>query len=254
MGGADVIWIKNVSKRFGRLRVLDNVSLAVREGAVTAVLGPNASGKTTLIKCILGLVSPGEGEIYVEDEPVRGRWEYREKIGYMPQISRFPDNLTVDEVFAMLIDIRRADESTLDKELIDRFDLAAIGRQRLGTLSGGTRQKINAAIAFLFGPKILLLDEPTVGLDPVSASRFKDKLRKERDAGKTVVITTHLAGEVEELADHVIYMLEGRPYFEGTVEELKRKANQPRLERAIVQLTEDADGPARGKDTEVRNT
>lgn len=256
MDGCNVIWIKNVSKSFGGLRVLDDVSLAVREGAITAVFGPNASGKTTLIKCILGLVAPDDGGIFVEDQPVRGQWRYRSKIGYMPQIARFPDNLTVGELFAMLEDIRRPLDAgaELDHELFERFELAAVERRRLGTLSGGTRQKVNAAAAFLFAPRVLLLDEPTVGLDPVSTVRLKDKLRAERARGRTIVLTTHLAGEVEDLADGVVYMLEGRPLFDGTTEELGRVTGEPSLERAIVRLTEEPHGRERDEDPEIRNT
>lgn len=251
-----MIWIRNLSKSFGALRVLDNVSVAVREGAVTAVLGPNASGKSTLIKCILGLVSPDGGEIFVDDESIANRWRYRTKLGYMPQTAKFPDNLTVGEVFSMVKDIRGCDHRGvfLDEELYESFELPAVTRRRLGTLSGGTRQKVNAAIAFLFSPQVLVLDEPTVGLDPLSAAVFKDKVRKERIAGKTVMLTSHLVGEVEELADHVVFMLEGRPRFDGPVDELKRLTSETKLERAIVRLMENPDERPRDENPEVRNS
>jgi Cu-processing system ATP-binding protein len=156
----------------------------------------------------------------------------------MPQISRFPDNLSVDELFAMLRDLRGG-ERDLDIELFARYDLGGeIGRKRLGTLSGGTRQKINAAIAFMFSPRVLLLDEPTVGLDPVSTAIFKDKIRKERDEGRTVLLSSHLVGEVEELADNVVYLLDGEPFFQGTLEEIRARSGESRLERAIVQMME----------------
>ena len=100
---------------------------------------------------------------------------------------------------------------------------------------------------------MLVLDEPTVGLDPVSSAWVKDKVRKERDAGKTVVLTSHLAGEVEELADHVVYMLEGRPYFDGTIDELKNLTSETRLERSLVRIMEMTNGPARSEDPEIRN-
>ena len=102
-----MIRIKGLTKAFDRRVVIDNVSLDIERGAVTAVLGPNASGKTTLIKCVLGLVNPDAGSILIDDEPVVGEWRYRAKIGYMPQIARFPDNLTVNEQFDMLKDVRR---------------------------------------------------------------------------------------------------------------------------------------------------
>jgi Cu-processing system ATP-binding protein len=232
-----MIRIRDLCKSFDRRTVLDGVSLDIPRGAVTAILGPNASGKSTLIKCILGLVHPDSGEIHINDEPVIGTWRYRSKIGYMPQISRFPDNLTVDEVFTMLKDLRER-TSELDIELFARYDLGAIGRQRLGTLSGGTRQKINAAIACLFGPSLLILDEPTVGLDPLSTTVLKDKVIKHREEGRTVLLTSHLVGEVGELADRIIYLLEGRPFYDGTIEELKQATGEEHLDRALVRVME----------------
>jgi Cu-processing system ATP-binding protein len=239
-----VVRIRGLRKSFGNLCVLDDVSLDIRRGSVTAVLGPNASGKSTLIKCVLGLVNPDAGEIELEGESVHGEWRYRSRIGYMMQIARFPENLTVDELFGLLKDIRER-RRDLDIELFARYDLGSIGRQRLGTLSGGTRQKINAAIAFLFSPSVLILDEPTVGLDPLSTTIFKDKVRKEQAAGRTVILSSHLVNEVEEMADHVIYLLDGKPFFDGTVTELKRRTSETRLDRALVRAMEMNDGTPR---------
>jgi len=236
--GDTMIHISGLTKSFGELKALDDVSLDIGRGTITGLLGPNASGKSTLIKSVLGLVNPDSGKIVVDDESIIGQWRYRSKIGYMPQIARFPDNLTVDELFEMLRDLRGG-ERDLDIELFARYDLGgAIGRKRLGTLSGGTRQKINAAIAFMFSPRVLILDEPTVGLDPVSTAVFKDKIRKERDEGGTVLLSSHLVSEVEELADNIVYLLDGKPFFQGTVEEIRARAGESRLERAIVQIME----------------
>jgi Cu-processing system ATP-binding protein len=232
-----MIRIQHLFKSFDSLEVLKDVSLEIRRGAITAVLGPNASGKSTLIKCILGLVNPDSGKIFVDDEPIAKRWHYRGKIGYMPQIARFPENLTVDELFAMLRDLREGEED-VDIELFARYELGTMGRKRLGQLSGGTRQKILAAMALLFGPKILILDEPTVGLDPVAATAFKDKLRKERAAGRTILLSSHLVNEVEELADHIVYLQDGRPFFDGTMEEIKRATAESKLDRALVRVME----------------
>jgi Cu-processing system ATP-binding protein len=232
-----MIRIQHLNKSFDKLEVLKDVSLEIRRGAVTAILGPNASGKSTLIKCILGLVNPDSGKILVDDEPIAGRWHYRSKIGYMPQIARFPENLTVDELFAMLRDLREGAED-VDIELFARYELGTMGHKRLGQLSGGTRQKLLAAMAFLFSPKILILDEPTVGLDPLATTHFKDKLRKERAAGRTVLLSSHLINEVEELADHVVYLQDGSPLFDGSMEEIKRTTAEARLDRALVRVME----------------
>jgi len=247
-----MIWIKNLEKKFGSVKALDDVTMSVAEGSVTAILGPNASGKSTLIKCILGLVHPDKGDIFIDDDPIRGKWLYRSRIGYMPQIAKFPDNLTVGEVFSMLKDIRQICPH-VDEELYHKYKLAAIARRPLRVLSGGTRQKVNAAIAFLFSPEILILDEPTVGLDPLSAIVFKDKVKKERDNGRTVILTSHLASEVEQLADKIVYMIDGRPYFDGSIIDLKEKTGERKLERAIVRMMEGTD-ESRIKALEVRNT
>jgi Cu-processing system ATP-binding protein len=176
----------------------------------------------------------------------------------MPQLTRFPDNLTVKELFSLLEDVRRSGDSDRtaerDTELFDRYRLRSIARRRVRDLSGGTRQKINAAIAFLFAPRVLILDEPTVGLDPLAASVFKDKIHALRKAGKTIVLISHLPGEIEELADHIVYMLEGKPYFDGSVKELLEKKSESGLERAIARLMEESDESAHGKDTDVRNS
>jgi len=238
------IVVEGLEKSFDGRTVLDAISLEIRRGSVTGILGPNASGKSTLIKSILGLVNPDAGTIRVEGEPVIGRWEYRQAVGYMPQIARFPDNLTVDEVFGLLKDIRGNDHD-LDIELFARYDLGAIGRQRLNTLSGGTRQKINAAIALLFSPRILILDEPTVGLAPLATTIFKDKVRGEQEKGHTVILSSHLVAEVEELADHIVYLLDGRPLYDGPLDALREQTAESRLERALVRVLEERNAPDR---------
>jgi Cu-processing system ATP-binding protein len=234
-----MIRIQHVSKSFGNLPVLDDVSLDIEPGRVTAVLGPNASGKSTLIKCVLGMVRPDCGRILVDDEPIAGRSQYRAKIGYMPQIARLPEHLTVAELFRMLKDLREDEGGDADIELFARYELGAMGHKTLGTLSGGTRQKILAAVAFLFSPKLLILDEPTVGLDPLATTVFKDKVRKERDHGRTVLLSSHLVNEVEEMADRVVYLQDGKPFFAGTVAEIKHRTAEARLDRALVRIVEE---------------
>jgi len=232
-----MIQIRHLSKSFGKLCVLDDVSLDIHRGSVTAILGPNASGKSTLLKCILGLVNPDSGRILIDDEPVAGRWLYRAKLGYMPQIARLPEHLTVAELFAMLRDLRAGDRDN-DIELFARYEIGAMGAKHLGTLSGGTRQKILAAIAFLFSPQLLILDEPTVGLDPIATTVFKDKVRKERNNGRTILLSSHLVNEVEEMADNVIYLQDGKPFFAGTMSEIKHRTAETRLDRALVRIVE----------------
>jgi Cu-processing system ATP-binding protein len=230
-----VIRIEKLSKRFGRLQVLDGLDLEIADSRVTAILGPNGAGKTTLIKSILGLVRPDSGAIHVGGVHVNGDSAYRERIGYMPQIPRYPENLTVREILHMIKDLRgRFDD--LDEELVANFDLERQFDKPFKTLSGGNRQRVSAALAFMFRPDILFLDEPTAGLDPLASSMLKDKILHEMARGRTVVLTSHVMAEVEEIADVVVYILDGSVYFEESVERLLERTGEPTLERAMARM------------------
>jgi len=234
-GARPMIRVSGLSKRFGRQQVLDSLDLDVAEGRVTAILGPNGAGKTTLIKSILGLVKPDCGEIHVGEARVDGDGEYRGRIGYMPQIPRFPENLTVEEIFEMIRDLRGRDDD-LDHDLIELFELERQFAKPFKTLSGGNRQRVSAALAFLFRPDVLFLDEPTAGLDPLASSMLKDKILRDKAAGRTFVLTSHVMSEVEELADVVVYVLDGRVYFEESVHGLLERTGEPTLERAMARM------------------
>jgi len=235
-----MITINGLTKRFGALDVLCGLDLEILPGRVTAVVGPNGAGKTTLIKSILGLTRWDGGRILMDGEPIGGDPAYRSRVGYMPQIARFPENLTGAELIAMLEELRghQADgeSASHDRELIDRFRLASHLHKPLRTLSGGTRQKVNAVLAFLFDPDLLILDEPTSGLDPVASGILKEKVRSARQAGKTVIVTSHVMSELEELADDIAFLLDGRVRFAGSVHDLKLHTRQLSLERAIAQM------------------
>lgn len=230
-----MIRVRGLNKRFGRLQVLRDLDLEIEPSRVTAILGPNGAGKTTMIKSILGLVKPDAGEIRVGGVRVNGDGAYRRDIGYMPQIPRYPENLTVEEILHMIQDLRGQFDD-LDTELVDAFDLGPQLRKPFKHLSGGTRQRVSAVIAFLFRPRILFLDEPTAGLDPVASSALKDKILRERAAGRTIVLTSHVMSEVEELADMVVYILDGTVQFEESVTGLLERTGEPNLERAMARM------------------
>jgi Cu-processing system ATP-binding protein len=230
-----VIVIDGLMKRFGALQVLQGVNAVIATGRVTAILGPNGAGKTTLIKSILGLTRPDGGTLLVDGRPVSDDPAYRARIGYMPQIARFPENLSASDLLEMLADLRGRD-ARQDRELIDGFRLGPELAKPLRTLSGGTRQKVNAVLAFLFGPDLLVLDEPTAGLDPLASGVLKDKIRAERARGATFVVTSHIMSELEEIADDVVFVLDGVVRFAGSVESLKVRTRQLNLERAVAQL------------------
>ena len=230
-----ILQIMKVSKRFGALDILRSVDLTIAAGRVVAIVGPNGAGKTTLIKSVLGLTRPDTGRITLRGTDVLGANAYRVNIGYMPQIARFPENLTGAELIAMLKDLR-GPTAQLDTELIECFGIEEALEKPLRVLSGGTRQKVNAAMAFLFSPELLILDEPTAGLDPLSSSVLKDKILVERGAGKTIMVTSHIMNELEELADDVAFMVDGRVAFSGTLDDLKRVTAQTTMERAVAAM------------------
>jgi Cu-processing system ATP-binding protein len=229
-----MIVAKGLKKRFGKVQVLDDVNFDIERGGVVAILGPNGSGKTTLLKILLGMVIPQKGSLCFLDKEVLGKWDYRRKIGYLPQIARFPDNLKVLELIKMIKDVRGIPAN--EQPLIERFGLETYLNKKLGNLSGGTRQKVNLVLTFMFDSPLLILDEPTAGLDPVSLIRLKGLIEEEKKKGKTLLITTHNMSLVDEIADEIVFLLEGKIYFKGAVGELKRKTKQNNLERAIANV------------------
>ena len=228
------IKIKNIHKSFKKNYVLKGVDLSINRGGIWAVLGPNASGKTTLIKTILGMVLPDRGQIYIDEENVLGKWEYKNNINYLPQIARFPDNLTVVELFNMIEELRNCKGDL--QLLIDRFDIKPHLKTKLSNLSGGTKQKVNLALALMYDNPIYILDEPTASLDPLALIELKDILTQLKEKNRTVIITTHIMALVEELADNIIFLLEGEIHFNGSPKELKNKYDGKNLERSIAKM------------------
>ncbi|WP_445735342.1 ABC transporter ATP-binding protein [Mariniflexile sp.] len=229
-----MVSIQNLHKKFGKNEVLSGVDLSIKEGGIFAVLGPNGSGKTTLIKSILGMVIPNKGTITVHGQNIKNNSDYRYNIDYLPQIANFPSNLKVKELIKMIKDLRG--KTNDDERLIEWFKLNAFLDKKLGTLSGGTKQKVNLVLTFMFNSPIIILDEPTSGLDPISLIRLKDLIQEEKTKGKTILITSHIMSFVEEVSDEIVFLLEGKIYFKGSVSELKTKTNQPDFEHAIASI------------------
>ncbi len=230
-----MIEIKELHKRFGKNQVLKGVDLEIHQKGIFAVLGPNGSGKTTLIKCILGMVIPQSGTITLNGKAIKKDWKYRNEIDYLPQIANFPSNLTVKELIKMIKDLR-SNNTTKDQSLIELFKLETFIDKKLGNLSGGTKQKVNIVLAFMFDSPLIILDEPTTGLDPISLIRLKELINTEKEKGKTILITSHIMSFVEEVSNEIVFLLEGQIYFKGTIPELKSKTNQPDFEHAIASL------------------
>lgn len=229
-----MIIANNINKKFGKLQALDNVSVTCNKGECIALIGPNGSGKTTFIKSILGMVVCDNGFITFNGKNILHNWQYRSRIGYMPQIGRYPENMSIGQLLDMMKDIRKEKNLVLDEELIRKFELDKILGKRMRTLSGGTRQKVSASLAFLFDPDVLILDEPTAGLDPVAAEILKEKIIAEKAKGKLVLITSHVLSELDGLVTQVIYMQEGKLLFQKSIEALRADTGQEKLSKAIA--------------------
>ena len=230
-----MIEIKNINKKFGKLDVLKSVSLSCKSGECIALIGPNGCGKTTLIKSILGMVLPDKGSIEFNGKSILGEYIYRENIGYMPQIGRYPDNMTIGQIIDMIKKIRNSNHD-LDEDLLNAFELEKMFDKQMRTLSGGTTQKVSAVLAFLFNPEVLILDEPTAGLDPLASEILKEKIIKEKEKGKLIFITSHLLSELDDLITEIIFMQEGEVHFHKKVDDLKAETNETKISKAIASI------------------
>ena len=223
-----------LQKSFGQNHVLGGVDLTLSHGEATAIVGPNGAGKTTLIKCLLGLVHPDAGTIRVGGREISNDVSYRSAIGYMPQHPDFPGNLSTREIIDLIQRLRG--DVTLDLGLQRLMELDREMDKPVKALSGGTRQKLSAVLAFMFQPPILVLDEPTAGLDPIASSALKDHILAEKKRGATMILTSHVMSDLEELSDRVVFLLDGVIRFDGSLDEIRRRTGEKKLERAIAQM------------------
>ncbi|MBL9152869.1 MAG: ABC transporter ATP-binding protein [Verrucomicrobiales bacterium] len=236
-----------ISKSFGRVRALDEFTVKMPAGRAFSLIGPNGSGKTTFLKCLLGTVIPDRGTLTLDGHDLLASPEPRGRIGYMPQIGRYPDNLRVGQIFEMLTEIRDAGGGAprRDTELIEAFDIEKIAQKPMRTLSGGTRQKVSACVAFLFNPDVLVLDEPTAGLDPVSVEILKEKVLAERKRGKLILLTSHILSDLDEITTDVLFLIEGRLRFSRPLDELRAESGEEKLGRLIARIMlEEAHSPS----------
>ncbi|MDO5616104.1 MAG: ABC transporter ATP-binding protein [Cruoricaptor ignavus] len=231
-----MIEIKNLTKKFQKFTALNDLNLNFEKGQSVALIGPNGCGKTTLIKSILGLNVIETGEILVSGENVKDHYEYRKNIGYMPQIGRYPENMTIGETIKMIRGTRNISDADLDTELQEAFELDKLYDKKMQTLSGGTTQKVSAVLAFLFNPDIIILDEPTAGLDPLAAEILKQKIIKEKNKGKLIIITSHLLSELDDIITDIVFMNEGKVIIQGSAETLREKYNTEKISETIVSV------------------
>lgn len=230
-----MIEIKNLTKKFNKFTALQDINLECKKGHSIAFIGPNGCGKTTLIKCILGLNVVESGDILVSGNSVKKDFLYREKIGYMPQIGKYPENMTIGQTIKMIQDNRKNVEN-IDTELLEAFELTKLYDKKMSTLSGGTTQKVSAVLAFMFHPEIIILDEPTAGLDPLASEILKNKIIKERNNGKLIIITSHLLSELDDMVNEIVFINDGKVLVHQSVEDLKTETQQTKISDAITNI------------------
>lgn len=230
-----MIKVDNITKSFGKFKAINGLNLQLNKGECIALIGPNGCGKTTLIKSILGMVLPELGNIEFDGKSIKNDNEYRKHIGYMPQIGRYPENMTIGQVIDMIKGIRNH-SSALDLELYQKYNINNILEKKMRTLSGGTTQKVSAVLAFMFNSKVLILDEPTAGLDPISSEILKDKIIDAKNKGCLILITSHLLSELDDLVTQVVFMQDGKLILHENVEKLKIDTGEPTIAKSIIHL------------------
>ena len=233
--GEVLLAARGIDKQYGPRKVLHDVSLNITRRSVTAIVGPNGAGKSTLNRILLGLVRADRGTLEFDGVDIGNDVSYRASIGYMPQAARFPENLTVRDVFALLDELRGSSVA-LDVSLGVDFELDKQLHRLVRELSGGQRQRLNAALAFRYSPDLLLLDEPTAGLDPIASRILKSAIANARDNGRAVIVTSHVLAELEEIADRVVFLLEGRVQYSGTMTALLATTASTTLEEAVAKV------------------
>jgi len=227
--------VTDLQKSYGKKVVLSGLSLSAGPGTVTAILGSNGSGKSTFMRCLLGLHVFSQGRIEVMGEDVRKGPGYRRFLGYMPQLPSFPENLTVREIATLVERVRGVEpDFSRGREL----GVGEFLDQKWKTLSGGMKQKVNALLAVSFNPPMLVLDGPTASLDPASRIRLMDILKREKAAGKTILMTTHLLGDLWELADRLAFLQAGRLRVLPASEIPGKEGDFDRFERCVAELLE----------------
>jgi ABC-2 type transport system ATP-binding protein len=231
-----------LSKSYGKLLAVDNISLQVNAGEIVGFLGPNGAGKTTTLKMLIGLLNPDKGNINIAGfdlaaEPI----EARARIGYVPDIPNLYEKLTPLEFFHFTADVFRLERNSSRKriaDLVELFDLGEHAGKLISSLSHGTKQKVSLASAVLHRPELLLLDEPTGGLDPRATRKIKDIMLELSRSGCAILFSTHILEIAENMCGRLYIINKGRIVADGPVERLKENARQgTTLEELFIELT-----------------
>ena len=222
-----MIEVRELTKRFGDFVAVDHVSFKAERGECLALLGPNGSGKSTALKCIVGLSLPTSGQILIGSEEERRLGNPQKLISYLPQRVDFHRCLTAGEILEFYCRLRNVPLARIDDVLHrSEFDFNGFAAKRVSDLSGGMVQRLGLAVSCLPDAPILLLDEPTVSLDPKGAVTFRHFLKRLRNEGKTIVFTSHMLTDVIELADRVAVLVSGKLVAIERVAELKKELDR----------------------------
>jgi len=236
---AAIVRVTNLTKQYGSLTAVDNVSFEIKESEIVSLLGPNGAGKTTIIQMLLTLVSPTGGDIEIFGRTLKGhREELLSVMNFTAPYSVLPYNLTTREalkVYSLLYGIRKYRERV--SFLIDEFDLGWLANKKVGQLSSGEQMRIGIAKAFVNSPGLLLLDEPTASLDPVIARELRAKILKlVRKAGGAILWTSHNMREIEQVSDRIIFLSRGKIVADDSPDNLKNYFGQEDLEEIFISI------------------
>jgi len=237
------IQIENLTKSYGRLVAVNKLDLTVETKQIHGFLGPNGAGKTTTIKMLVGLLRPDSGSIKILGEDAAGdRPGIRRRFGYMPELPKFPKHLTGIElldIYGRMYGMNKEHRQQRIPELLKTVGLEGRGKDRIGHYSKGMQQRVGIAQALLNDPELVILDEPSIGLDPVGMVEVRDMVKGIVKTGKTVFFSSHLLGEVQQICDHVTVLHQGTVRFSGTLEEISAKARPGR--RIVVEVDRASD-------------
>ena len=230
---ARVFRVEGLVKRYGDLRAVDGVSFEVRKGELYGLLGPNGAGKTTTMSILSGLLEPDEGRVFFDgvelaSDPIR----VKAQLGVVPQETALYDSLSAREnlsFWAGLYGLAGAERDRAVDRVLDQVGLTGRAKDQVRTYSGGMKRRLNLALGLVHGPRAVLMDEPTVGIDPQARANILEAVRAVAAAGTTVVYTTHYLEEAETLCDRVAIIDHGRILAEGTVDELKRRVGEKEI-------------------------
>lgn len=237
---AEVLRLEHLSKRFGNKEVLKDINFSVNSGEIIGYIGSNGAGKSTTIKIILGLIDDYDGDVCVFGENVKGKHEYKRKIGYVPEVSDMYDNLTAYEYISFignLYGLGSFNAVSKAKEMMSVFGIEDAIDGRIHTFSKGMRQKLSIITGMLHNPDILFLDEPLSGIDANSVMVFKEIIQGLKNQGKTIFYSSHILEVVEKLSDRILLLNEGNIVLDGTMNEVREKQSDSTLESIFNDVT-----------------